>query len=128
MEEFRLELEQLTSEGLKFNVKSQGTGNIYLSIPDCDVSVYQENGEICGEIIIEKTEENMKFTIDFDAVDFVYSVDDMKYCLQMDNNMFMSDINISVTDNRKISFPNGEVIIYADGSPDRVCSCPIKNY
>lgn len=96
MEEFKLELEQLTSEGLKFNVESQGTGNIYLSIPGCDVSVYQENEEICGEIIIAKPEANMRFTIDFDAVDFVYSEDDMKYCLQMNDDMFMSDINISV--------------------------------
>lgn len=96
MEEFRLELEQLTSEGLKFDVKSQGTGNVYLSIPGCDVSVYQENGEICGEIIITKPESDMKITFDFDAVDIVYSEGDMKYCLQMDADMFMSDINISV--------------------------------
>ena len=95
MEEFRLELEQLASEGMKFDVKSQGTGNIYLSIPGCDVSVYQENGEICGEIIITKPEENMKFTIDFDAVDLVFSEGDMKYCLQMESDMCMSDIEIS---------------------------------
>ena len=32
MEEFKLELEQLSSKGMKFDVKSQGSGNIYLSI------------------------------------------------------------------------------------------------
>lgn len=96
MEEFRLELEQLASEGMKFDVKSQESGNIYLSIPSCDVSVYQENGELCGEIIITKPESDMKITFDFDTVDFVYSEDNMKYCLQMSDDMFMSDINISV--------------------------------
>ena len=95
MEEFKLELEQLRSEGLKFDVKSQGSGNIYLSILDCDVSVYQENEELCGEIIIEKPEANMKFTIDFDAVDLVFKKNDTDYYLQMDNNMRMSDIVIS---------------------------------
>lgn len=96
MEEFRLELEQLTSEGLKFNVGSQGTGNIYLSIPSCDVSVYQENAELCGEIIIAKPESDMKITFDFDTVDFVYSGGNMEYCLQMENDMNMSDIEISI--------------------------------
>lgn len=43
MTEFKLELEQLSSEGMKFDVKSQGLGNNYLSILGCDVSVYQEN-------------------------------------------------------------------------------------
>lgn len=96
--EFKLELEQLASEGLKLDVKSQGSGNIYLSIPGCDVTVYQENEELCGEVIIEKPEENMRFTIDFDAIDFVFSEDDMKYCLQMDSDMNMSDIEISVAE------------------------------
>ena len=98
MEEFKLELEHSRSNGMRFDVKSQGTGNIYLSIPCCDVSVYQENEELCGEIIIEKPVANMKFTIDFDAVDLVFSESDMKYCLQMEDNMCMSDIVISVAE------------------------------
>ena len=97
MEELKLELEQLASEGMKFDVKSQGTGNIYLSIPGCDVSVYQENGEICGEIIIKKPEANMKFTIDFDAVDLVFKENDTDFYLQMESNMCMSDIVNSAT-------------------------------
>lgn len=97
MEEFKLELEQLTSKDMKFDVKSQGSGNIYLSLCSCDVSVYQENEELCGEIIIEKPEANMKFTIDFDAVDLVFSERNMKYCLQMESNMCMSDIVIAAT-------------------------------
>lgn len=98
MTEFKLELEQLSSEGMKFDVKSQGTGNIYLSILGCDVSVYQENEEFCGEIIIEKPEANMKFTVDFDAVDLVFSEGDMKYCLQMGSDMNMSDIEICIAE------------------------------
>lgn len=98
MEEFRLELEELASEGVKFDVRSQGLGNIYLSICGCDVSVYQENGELCGEIIITKPESDMKITFDFDTVDFVYSDDNMKYCLEMSDDMFMSDIDISVAE------------------------------
>lgn len=96
--EFKLELEQLASEGLKLDVRSQGTGNIYLSILRCDVSVYQENGELCGEIIITKPEENMMVTIDFDVVDFVYSEDDMKYYIEMESSMCMSNIQISIAE------------------------------
>ena len=98
MEELKLELEQLASDGLKFNVKNQGIGNIFVSLSECDVSVYQENGEICGEIIISKPEANVKFTVDFDAVDFVYSDDNMKYCLEMGSDMNMSDIEISIAE------------------------------
>lgn len=98
MEEFRLELEQLTSNGLKFDVESQGIGNIFVSLCGCDVSVYQENEELCGEITISKPEANVKFTIDFDAVDLVYGEDDMKYCLQMESEMNMSDIEISIAE------------------------------
>ena len=97
MTEFKLELKQLSSEGMKFDVKSQGLGNNYLSILGCDVSVYQENEELCGEIIIEKPEANMKFTIDFDAVDLVFKKNDTDYYLQMESNMCMSDIVISAT-------------------------------
>lgn len=97
MTEFKLELKQLSSEGMKFDVKSQGSGNIYLSICGCDVSVYQENEELCGEIIIEKPVANMKFTIDFDAVDLVFKENDTDFYLQMESNMCMSDIVISAT-------------------------------
>lgn len=98
MEELRLELEQLTSNGMKFDVESQGIGNIFVSLCGCDVSVYQENEELCGEITISKPEANVKFTIDFDAVDLVFSESDMKYCLQMKSDMCMSDINITVAE------------------------------
>lgn len=97
MEEFRLELEQLSSEGMKFDVRSQGTGNIFVSLSGCSVSVYQENEEICGEIIITKPEADVKFTVDFNAVDLVYSEGDMKYYLQMESDMYMSDIEINVS-------------------------------
>ena len=83
---------------MKLDVRSQGTGNIYLSILRCDVSVYQENGELCGEIIITKPEENMMVTIDFDVVDFVYSEDDMKYYIEMESSMCMSNIQISIAE------------------------------
>ena len=95
MEQFRLELEQLSSEGLKFDVKSQGSGNVYLFIPDCNVSVYQEYEEINGEIIVTKPEINMKISFDFDAVSDVLK-DDAKYLIEMDSSMFMSDIQISI--------------------------------
>lgn len=104
MEQFRLELEQLNSQGLRFDVKSQGKGNIYISITNCDVSVYQECEEICGEIIITKPEIDVKISFDFDAVidvlkeDDDFTMDDVKYCLQMDSSMCMSDITISIAE------------------------------
>ena len=102
MEQFKLELEQLSSEGLKFDVKSQGTGNVYLFIPDCNVSVYQENEEICGEIIITKPESDINISLDFDAVIDVLRDDDMfisdgvKYLIEIDSGMFMSDIQVCI--------------------------------
>lgn len=106
MEEFKAELEELTSQGLKFDVKSQGSGNVFLSISGCNVSVYQEYEEICGEIIVTKPEADMKISFDFDAVDFVFKpeddsifkMDDVKYYLQMEDSMCMSDIIISVSE------------------------------
>jgi len=96
MEEFKVELEELSSEGLNFDVKSKGDGNIFLSLPCCNVSVQQTYEDFCGEIIITKQETGVKLVIDFDAVDDVFKEDDMKYCLQMDESMYMSDILISV--------------------------------
>lgn len=104
MGEFKAELEELKSEGLKFNVRSEG-GNISLSLLDCDVSVYQENEELCGEIIISKPEANVKISFEFDTVSFVYredkddisEKDDVEYFLQMNTDMNMSDITISIS-------------------------------
>lgn len=104
MEQFKADLEKLRSEGLKFDVKSQGTGNIYLSITNCDVLVYQEYEDICGEIIITKPETDVRISFDFDAVidvlteDDDFTMDDVKYCLQMDSSMCMSDITISIAE------------------------------
>lgn len=105
MGEFKAKLEELKSEGLKFDVKSQGEGNISLSLLDCDVSVYQENEELCGEIIISKPEANVKISFEFDTVSFVYredkddisEKDDVEYFLQMNTDMNMSDITISIS-------------------------------
>lgn len=104
MGKFKAELEELKSEGLKFNVRSEG-GNISLSLLDCDVSVYQENEELCGEIIISKPEANVKISFEFDTVSFVYredkddisEKDDVEYFLQMNTDMNMSDITISIS-------------------------------
>lgn len=104
MGKFKGELEELKSEGLKFNVRSEG-GNISLSLLDCDVSVYQENEELCGEIIISKPEANVKISFEFDTVSFVYredkddisEKDDVEYFLQMNTDMNMSDITISIS-------------------------------
>lgn len=98
MEEFKAELEELKSEGLKFDVKSKSDGNIFLSLPGCNVSVNCEYENICGEIVITKPEADVKMSIDFDAVDDVIKEDDMKYCLEMDANMCMSDIRISISE------------------------------
>ena len=106
MKEFGLELEELASKGVKFDVRSQGYGNIYLSLSWCNVSVYHENEDICGEIIIEKPEADVKISFDYtDAVDFAYreqeeeilAIEDVKYFLQMDESMCMSDIEITIS-------------------------------
>ncbi len=98
MEEFKAGLEKLNSEGLKFDVKSKGGGNIFLSLPGCNISVCREYEDICGEIVITKPEVDVKISIDFDAVDDVLKEDDMKYCIQMDESMCMSDIEISTAE------------------------------
>lgn len=103
MGKFKGELEELKSEGLKFNVRSEG-GDISLSLMDCDVSVYQENEELCGEIIISKPEANVKISFDFDNVSFVYREDkddmsekeEIEYFLKMESDLHMSDILITI--------------------------------
>lgn len=52
MKEFGLELEELVSKGVKFDVRSQGEGNVYLSLSGCNVSVYHENKD--EEILVQR--------------------------------------------------------------------------
>ena len=99
MEEFKLEIEKLNSEGLKFNVESHGW-NIGLSLSQCDISVYHAH-EFCGEITITKPNTDVKFVIDYDAIEILYKDDndiDVKYYVQMEEDMRMSDIQISISE------------------------------
>ncbi len=98
MEEFALEIEQLSSEGLKFDVESQG-GNISLSLSKCDISVYHAN-DFCGEVIITRSDADLKFVIDYNALDSVERKGDdidMKYLLEMDD-VGMSDVHITIAE------------------------------
>lgn len=103
MEEFRLELEELASRGMKFDVTSQGEGNIYLSLSGCNVSVCHVVEGIFGEFIIQKPEADLKISLDYtEAVVFVCreeeisAMEDVKYILDMDGSMNMSDIEITI--------------------------------
>lgn len=71
IEEFKSEIEELNSKGLKFDVKTQG-GNACISVSKCNVRVDQIYEDFDGEVIIEKPEADVKIEIDFAIIDDVF--------------------------------------------------------
>lgn len=100
LKEFKKEIDALNLDNVSFDVRSQGEGNISLSVHNCNLSVYIES-DICGDIIISKPEAGVRIVINDDSLADILKKDDMKYCLDIDFSMFMSDIEITIADNNK---------------------------
>ena len=92
-EQFVEELTALNESKNTFNVESEDSGSVYLSLYGCDVETTLEDG-ICGEITIFKPYAEMEVKLDFDIVDVITKEDDGSYRLEMDNGM--SDVVIRV--------------------------------
>ena len=66
-EQFAEKINSLNEQGATFNVESEDTGSIYLSLYGCNMSVTLEEG-VCGEIDMFKPHTEMGVSIDFDLV------------------------------------------------------------
>jgi len=85
-EQFVNELTALGEEKNKFNVESEDSGSIYLSLYGCKVETTLEDG-ICGEIVMFKPYTEMEVRLDFDIIDTITKEEDGSYRLEMDNGM-----------------------------------------
>lgn len=90
-EQFVEELTTLGENKNNFNVESEDSGSVYLSLYGCKVETTLEEG-VCGEITIFKPHAEMEVRLDFDIVDSITKEEDGSYRLEMDNGL--SDIVI----------------------------------
>ena len=66
-QQFAEKINSLNEQGATFNVESEDTGSVYLSLYGCNISVTLEEG-VCGEIDMFKPHTEMGVSIDFDLV------------------------------------------------------------
>lgn len=85
-EQFTKELAALEEDENKFNVESEDSGSIYLSLYGCKLETTLEDG-ICGEIVMFKPYTEMEVRLDFDIIDAITKEEDGSYRLEMDNGM-----------------------------------------
>ncbi len=70
----------------KFNVESEDSGSVYLSLYGCKIETTLEDG-ICGEIVMFKPYTEMEVRFDFDIIAAITKEEDGSYRLEMDNGM-----------------------------------------
>ncbi len=85
-EQFAEELATLGEDKNKFNVESEDSGSIYLSLYGCKIETTLEDG-VCGEIVMFKPYTEMEVRLDFDIVDMITKEEDGSYRLEMDNGI-----------------------------------------
>ncbi len=85
-EQFVKELAALEENKNKFNVESEDSGLIYLSLYGCKLETTLEDG-ICGEIVMFKPYTEMEVRLDFDIIAEITREEDGSYRLEMDNGI-----------------------------------------
>ncbi len=85
-EQFAEELAALGEDKNNFDVESEDSGSIYLSLYGCKVEATLEDG-ICGEIVMFKPYTEMEVRLDFDIITAITKEEDGSYRLEMDNGM-----------------------------------------
>ncbi len=85
-EQFTEELAALEENKNQFNVESEDSGSIYLSLYGCKVETTLEDG-ICGEIVMFKPCTEMEVRLDFDIIAAITKEEDGSYRLEMDHGM-----------------------------------------
>ncbi len=81
-EQFTEELAALEEDKNQFNVESEDSGSIYLSLYGCKIETTLEDG-ICGEVVMFKPYTEMEVRLDFDIIDAITREDDGSYRLEM---------------------------------------------
>jgi len=85
-EQFVKELAALGEDKNSFNVESEDSGSIYLSLYGCKIENTLEDG-ICGELVMFKPYTEMEVRLDFDIIYAITRENDGSYRLEMDNGM-----------------------------------------
>ncbi len=91
-DQFVKELAALKEDKNQFNVESEDSGSIYLSLYGCKIETSLEDG-ICGEIVMFKPCTEMEVRLDFDIIDTITKEEDGSYRLEM-NYYGMPDVVI----------------------------------
>lgn len=94
-EQFAEKINSLNEKGVIFNVESEDSGSVYLSLYGCNISVTLEEG-ICGEIDMFKPHTEMGVSIDFDLVDEIKEDEDGAIYLELNNGL--SNVVIRLVD------------------------------
>lgn len=89
-EQFVKELTVLGNDKNNFNVESEDSGSVYLSLYGCKIETTLDDD--CGELVIFKPHTEMEVRIDFDIIDTITKEDDGSFRLEMGNGM--SDVVI----------------------------------
>lgn len=92
-EQFAEKINSLNEQGATFNVESEDSGSVYLSLYSCNISITLEES-ICGEIDMFKPHTEMGVSIDFDLVDEVEEDEDGAIHLELNNGL--ADVVIRV--------------------------------
>ena len=92
-EQFAEKINSLNEQGTTFNVESEDSGSVYLSLYGCNISATLEEG-ICGEIDMFKPHTEMGVSIDFDIVNEIEEDEDGAIHLELNNGL--ADVVIRV--------------------------------
>lgn len=88
--EFLEAINKANEEGKKFNIESEDSSSVYLSLYGCTIETSEENG-IEGEITFFKPHTAMEVRLDFAIIDAIHKESD-GYRLEFNNAM--PDVNL----------------------------------
>lgn len=94
--EFMEAIDKANQEGKIFNVESEDSSSVYLSLYGCTASVNEEDG-IEGEITFFKPHTGMEIRLDFAIIDVIYKESD-GYRLEFNNAM--PDVDLTESKNQ----------------------------
>lgn len=88
--EFLEAISKANNEGKKFNIESEDSSSVYLSLYGCTIETSEEDG-IEGEITFFKPHTAMEIRLDFAIIDAIYKESD-GYRLEFNNAMPSVDL------------------------------------
>lgn len=83
--EFLEAINKANNEGKRFNIESEDSSSVYLSLYGCTIETSEEDG-VEGEITFFKPHTAMEVRLDFAIIDAIYKESD-GYRLEFNNGM-----------------------------------------